>query len=692
VDNLTPLQQRAKILLDRGVPVLLVREGQKDAFEFGFQTNPITNFDDPRLREPQYANCNTGALAQAKIGGVWFFEADDRAVLEKIKQDTGHGLNEAPTLVIESRDGHWHFYFQQTEASIKMGNVPQLYGPFSGRVNNQYVVGPDSHRNDLNRNYLIVIDKPIAPAPDWFVQWVIDQRTKNKSSDDGGVVRNEAGKIPHGFIHGWMVHKAGVLRNMGASIETLTNTLLDLVHDNCEPPIDDDKVRQVSRSFERYETNADASLQMKLNQQPDNGVIVPATDEEVEVPTFEPEPYPEFPTYVMSGTSLHKNLVQPWIEHNSRIDYFLWLPATAMLANYLSRKVAIKSQFAAPSFNGSIYMALIGKRGDTNKSSCVEDGMAYFDYMGCLTQNGGGLKTAEGKTVVFTPGSSEGLGLEMQKTNCKNGLVYYDELKKLVSKAGIDGSALGADLLTMYEGKKFANGVKKTKEAFSLEPNSYSMSLITCCTDTTFKEQWMRMCGEDTGLNDRFIFVLQPEQLPTRRIKTEIDARLNSAETRALIDKAIQQETFEVENWNNRKLQELIELGDRGVDRAFKWALAIAVDSGRTIIDDESLDRGVDIVRYEVAVKNYLKAEEQAETREASVQLRIMDKLRGNGGSMRKTVLEDQLNAERMGTTLWSVAFYGLQKSGKIRTLGKGAKGDPIMVQLLYKKNREEAA
>ncbi len=692
MSDLTPLQHRAKILLDRGVPVALVSVGTKDAFEPGFQANPITSFDDPRLHDPRYINCNTGALAQAKIGGVWFFEADDRAVLEKIKQDTGHDLNEAPTLVIESREGHWHFYFQQTEASIKMGNVPQLYGPFSGRVNSQYVVGPDSHRNDLNRNYLIVIDKPIAPAPDWFVQWVVDQRTKNKSSDDGGAPRNDAGKIPHGFIHGWMVHKAGVLRNMGASIQTIENTLLDLVHDNCEPPIDDDKVRQVARSFERYETNADATLPMTLNTTADNGVMVPADAEEVEVPVFAPEPYPKFPAYVMAGTSLYEKLVRPWIEHNSRIDYFMWLPATAMLLNYLSRKVSIKNQFAAPSFNGSIYMALIGKRGDTNKSSCVEDGMSYFDFMGCLTQNGGGLKTAEGKTVVFTPGSSEGLGLEMQKTNCKNGLIYYDELKKLVSKAGIDGSALGADLLTLYEGKKYANGVKKVKEAFSLEPNSYSMSLITCCTDTTFKDQWMRMCGEDTGLNDRFMFVLQPEQLPTRRLKTEIDARSNSVETRILIDKAIQQRTFEVENWNNRKLQELIELGDRGVDRAFKWALAIAVDSGLTVIDDQCLDRGCDIVRYEIAVKNYLKTEEQAETREAGVQLRIMDKLRGNGGSMPKTLLEDQLNAERMGTTLWGMAFYGLQKANKIRVLGKGKKGDPFVVQLLYKKSKEMAA
>src|SRR5258708_6643025 len=219
VDNLTPLQQRAKLLLDRGIPVLLVREGQKDAFEFRFQANPIINFDDPRLHNPQYANCNTGALAQAKIGGIWVFEIDDPSVLEKIKEDTGHGLNEAPTFVINSRDGEnrWHFYFQQTEASIKIGNVPQLYGPFSARVNNQYVVGPDSHRNDINKDYKVVMDGPIVPAPDWFVQWLVSQKFKNKNAKGEleTIPTTESGKIPHGFIHGYLVTTAGKLRSMG---------------------------------------------------------------------------------------------------------------------------------------------------------------------------------------------------------------------------------------------------------------------------------------------------------------------------------------------------------------------------------------------------------------------------------------------------------------------------------------------
>src|SRR6266849_1395560 len=279
VDNLTPLQQRAKILLDRGIPVLLVREGQKDAFEFGFQANPITSFDDQRLHNQQYDNCNTGALAQARVGGIWVFEVDDPAVLEKIKQDTGYGLQEAPTFVVASREGHWHFYFQQTEASITLGNVPQLYGPFSARVNNQYVVGPESHRNDLNSNYDIVIKKPIAPAPDWFVQWLVSQKFKNKNAQGEleTIPATESGKIPHGFVHSYLVATAGKLRSMGMDIPKLEENLLELAHANCEEPLDESKIRQVARSFERYEPQPNASLPLVQNIKPDP-ISVPEID------------------------------------------------------------------------------------------------------------------------------------------------------------------------------------------------------------------------------------------------------------------------------------------------------------------------------------------------------------------------------------------------------------------------------
>jgi RepB DNA-primase N-terminal domain len=399
---------------------------------------------------------------------------------------------------------------------------------------------------------------------------------------------------------------------------------------------------------------------------------------------IEDEKYPEFPKYVWAGTSIYENFVKPICEHNNRIDYFLWLSSEAMLLNFLGTKIKtqIRGYNVSP-FRGNIFMVIIGKRGETNKSSSVNDAMEYFKYIGCLAHSGRDAKTAEGRTLVFEAGSAEGLGVEMQKTNCTNALVFYDELEVLTNKAKIDGSTLRANLLKLYESAKFANLVKTGKEAYSLEPDSYCASLIANTTDDMFNDLWSTMSGEDTGLNDRFFFILQPKELPERRMKVGVDFLSNSSKTRQLIDKAINKGTFEIENINNPNLRQLMLMGNRYSERALKWALAIAVDLGLDSVDDEATDRGCDIVRYELAVKRYLKTR-QADTPQAQLQHKIKEVLRRNKGRMLTRQLKIEAHAERKGTWMWTAAFMGLKQAGDVREEGTGKKGDPLYTVLIH--------
>src|SRR5262245_35600928 len=101
IESLPLVAQRAKILLDLGIPVCLVEAGGKGAFESGWQTNPIRSMDDARLQNPQYANCNVGAIAYGHQGGVWLFEIDAQDALERVKAETGHDLiAEVRTLMV----------------------------------------------------------------------------------------------------------------------------------------------------------------------------------------------------------------------------------------------------------------------------------------------------------------------------------------------------------------------------------------------------------------------------------------------------------------------------------------------------------------------------------------------------------------------------------------------------------------
>src|SRR5208282_3426114 len=671
-----------------GIPVVPLRPNSKEPIlpdGCKSATTSITQIEQWAL---QFPDANVAAVALGGPDDIWIFEVDDPAYLQKIKADTGKDIMDVKTYMVRSRQGRGHIYFRQTPLSTALGNVPQVYGPFSVRQRSMYCVGAGSMHPHTGIPYQCLTPGVAPqPAPDWFVEWIMAQRGKAKDKNEDAP-RTETGKVPHGFIHGWMVTTAGRLRSAGLSGQDLEDALLSTVHANCEEPIDDDKVKQVAKSFEKYETNPTASLVLGFNQKPDDGIAQPAED--VELPTFDPEAYPVFPEYVWSNTSLYENFVKPFCEHNSRIPYFMWLPAMTILLNYLGTKVEIKGQFASAPLIGSQYLVLIGRRGETHKSFSIDDAFEYFKYMGCLSHDAG-LKTAEGKSIVWTAGSMEGLGIDMQKTNCKNAILFYDELSQLTKKAGIEGSSMISNLLTMYESKKFGNKVKEGKSAYSLDPNTYVFSLLSCCTDETFTDIWSKMSGNDTGLNDRFVFVMQPKVLPVQTLKIDVPYLENSVKTRYLIDKAIQQRVFTVENWNNPKLQALVPIGSRYAQRAVKWALALAVDLGLTLVDDECIDRGCDIVRYEIAVKAYLQSYD-AHNREAALQMKIRQKLELSQGQMNERELKRVCHFDREGTSAWNQAFFGLLKAGIIRVLGQGTRSDPKVVQVLVKRDVEEAA
>lgn len=72
--------------------------------------------------------------------------------------------------------------------------------------------------------------------------------------------KQERSLIPHGQIHLWLVSRAGKLRESGLTPEELEPILLRMAHEECELPLDDNKIRQVARSMGNYEQGQDKSL------------------------------------------------------------------------------------------------------------------------------------------------------------------------------------------------------------------------------------------------------------------------------------------------------------------------------------------------------------------------------------------------------------------------------------------------
>ncbi len=668
-------------LAKMGVPLTPVRPGTKRAFLPDFPTTATTDQAQLEQWDKLYSDHNAACVARAEEGGVWFWEVDSADVMPRISKDTGHDvLTEISTFRVRSRPGRGHFYFRHDSLSLSLGNISQTYvvgQDWSVRTNREYVVAPGSIHPDTGQPYQALNwGTEIATAPKWLIDWLLSQKIQKHSAPQGtqGVdpVRNENGKVPHGSIHGYMLTQAGKLRAMGLDADGIEAPLLALVHANCEPPIDDSKVRQMAKSICNFPAGTPVSSSLALTQSPS----VPYEPEPEEI-NFETIEYPVFPKWVMHGTSIYEKFVKPYCAVNSRVDYFMWMPTAAMMMNYLGTKVSVPLKGWKPSF----YIVLIGEKGRANKSSSVKDGMKYLEFASVLQMYGKEIKNADGKTVVWEAGSPEGLGTDMQRINCKNAVLFYDELSALVSKARIEGSGMNSALLKMYESNNFSNSIKSKKDAFSVAPDSYVSTLITATTDKKFTELWSQLAGEDTGLDDRFTFLLQPENLPDTKIQEVVGFQEAALETKKLIDKAVNQKVYQFFD-QTPFVEALKKYGTRAEIRAEKWALYFAIDMGLSEIDEDCVERGIALARYEAEVKKFLMTFE-SKNDESAIQQSVVRLLKKNKGKMESRDLERKLSVTRYGTTLWNRAFFGLVNAGYIAADGRGVKGDPRVIRLL---------
>jgi hypothetical protein len=249
----------AEPLAQRGIPLTPVRPGTKRAFLPDFPTTATADLEKVREWDAQFPDHNAACVARAEEGGVFFWEVDSPEVLARIKAETGHDAQGVATFKVRSRQGRGHFYFRHNAESLaRLSNISQSYvkgGDWSLRVHREYVVSAGSLHPDTGQPYQALDwNAPIAEIPSWLIDWLLSQRintTKTaeagKRWDDG--LRNENGLIPHGKIHGWMLTVAGRMRAAELAQDEIEPALLRLVHENCEPPLDESKIVQMAKSI-----------------------------------------------------------------------------------------------------------------------------------------------------------------------------------------------------------------------------------------------------------------------------------------------------------------------------------------------------------------------------------------------------------------------------------------------------------
>jgi hypothetical protein len=620
----------------------------------------------------EYSGCNFGSVAVA--GKHFIFEADSTAVRERIKT-RGHDFTSR--LIIESSPGKGHRYYLSAPGITNIGQDKNQ--DFSIRANGEQCVSPGSIHPRTGKQYRVAFrDRALTPPTPEEINFWNNERVEKKSGDVAQA------HIPEGQRNSVLATIAGKLVDAGMAPEKVKTEINEINEARCVPPLSRKELEEtIFQSVDTKWSKKQDAITRQINQTPLLGGVpvgqqaqTPVNAGLPEIPTI---PHPTFPRWVMNGTSLYEGFVKPVCDKNTRYPEFMFMPAMALMLNYLGLKVRVEYKNLIP----SLYLMMIGRKGRVIKSTSAQDAIDYLTYAGILEDASHAIRNAEGKTLVFTPGSAEGLGLEMARTSCKNTVLFYDEVSNLVNKAGIEKSSLGAALLLMYESKKFSNLIKGRKESYNHAAGAYCTSLIACTTDKDFTEQWSQLTAGNKGLDERFMFIYQPEELVPLTPFVHVDTKDAALETRKRIDKAVRQGVYSIDDMTPLE-QKINQLGNRAEIRAEKIALYFAIDLGRDSIDGECIERALAIVEYEKAVKRYLGGSDEAVDALAAAQTKYCRLLqRAPNATMEQRELKRAMNYRRYSTELWYRIEYGLQKAGRVMHLGSGKPGDPVIVRLL---------
>jgi hypothetical protein len=666
-------------MVQLGAHVIFIERGKKGTTEPGWQDKATRDMTIIAERAAQNPTGNIGVVA--KPDGLWFFDDDQNILAE---YESKHGV--IPTYRVRSVSGGTHLYFKQNDLSRSTGNLNGVdqngKETWSMRALNRYVLaaGSSAHPNNDEtqpETYYQAIDKNAAPieAPERFIRFLKDKTVSRKK-----VTTDQTTEVVEGGRNRYLTSYLGGLRQNAKMDEQQLLSAGLLENDKvCRPPLSDHEVRTIAKSIARYEVKPAPPVIMGGKPIGDTEpALVPAQIHSI--------PYPVFPTWVFGGIPAFDKWVKPFCKINSRYPEYMMLPLMVLILNYLSTK-QVRIEYKG--FPLSIYLLLVGRKGRVIKTSSAQDAMEFCQRMGILNYYSDAINNSDAKTLVFTMGSSEGLGMAMSRTNCKSAVLFYDEFSKLIAKMGIENSSFANDLSTCYESGRFANGTKSRKEGFNHDPGTYCLSLIGCTTEKRYPRLAAKLFGSVDGMDERFFVLYQPEVL--REVEPMVNIPIPDdvvQETKALVDRAVEKQVYSIDD--SEPLRAISKLGNRIEIRAEKWALAFAVLLGRDSIDEGCIERGIALAKYENQAKHYLQVGE-AITREGTFQREIRLHAERAGGKIKLRDLQRLVRHDDIGTDNWRKLYGGLLSAGILSESGAGGhRWDPKIVTVLVPLMRDD--
>ena len=198
-------------------------------------------------------SCNW-AIACGKISGVIVVDIDPRNGGEESIADVVERYGKsvvAPT--VKTGGGGYHYYYKYDDY-VGLNNGPILDG-IDIKTDGGYVLIPPSRTKDdytwAEGRSLTEVSLPSLP------EWIVEAAKSREETDTKVRLvpqRYDSGyKIAKGSRNQTLASFAGVMRNRGASEQTICAALVQHNNDFCDPPLKDEEVRKIAGSVSRYE-------------------------------------------------------------------------------------------------------------------------------------------------------------------------------------------------------------------------------------------------------------------------------------------------------------------------------------------------------------------------------------------------------------------------------------------------------
>jgi putative DNA primase/helicase len=205
----------------------------------------------------RHPNANVGAAMTPLLMGV---DSDGPRGEPALAEMAGGDL--PPTWTFTTHDGVRRLYRPPAGGPLRNSSKPITDGKHEEVrflcVGTQTVMPPSRHKEGTTYAWVPGLgpgEVELAPMPAWMVELLRDDRHRRNGTAAGtGPAAEIDAKITEGKRHTELVSLAGTMRRRGMSAKEMLAALLVVNEDRCDPPLDEDDVRDIAEDIAtRYE-------------------------------------------------------------------------------------------------------------------------------------------------------------------------------------------------------------------------------------------------------------------------------------------------------------------------------------------------------------------------------------------------------------------------------------------------------